>query len=95
MAVRRGWIDEFSGGSVLVIAGGLLLAVAGVAATASQPVLEPQIALAFGALIAVGELVRREPARRPIGGATRRCRRLGIRPARELPHDGRHHRNDV
>ncbi len=56
--MRRTWIDEFSGGSVLVIAGGLLLAVAGIAATATQPVLQPQIALAFGALIALGELVR-------------------------------------
>lgn len=56
--MRRSWADEFSGASVLVVVGGLLLAVAGVASTASQPVLEPQIALAFGALIAVGELVR-------------------------------------
>ncbi|MCZ3389183.1 MAG: HD domain-containing protein [Actinomycetia bacterium] len=56
--MRRTWADEFSGGSVLVVAGGFLLAVAGVAATASQPVLDPQIAIAFGALIAVGELVR-------------------------------------
>ncbi len=56
--MRRTWVDEFSGGSVLVIAGGLLLAVAGIAATASQPVMQPQIALAFGALIALGELVR-------------------------------------
>ena len=57
--MRRTWIDEFSGGSVLVIAGGMLLAVAGIAATASQPELpDLEIALAFGALIAVGELVR-------------------------------------
>jgi len=56
--MRRTWADEFSGGSVLVVVGGLLLAVAGIAATASQPVLDQQIALAFGALIAVGELVR-------------------------------------
>ena len=56
--MRHSWIDEFSGASVLVVAGGLLLAVAGVAATASNPVLEPEIALAFGALIALGELVR-------------------------------------
>lgn len=56
--MRRSWIDEFSGGSVLVIAAGLLLAVAGVAAMASQPFLQPEIALAFGALIALGELVR-------------------------------------
>ncbi len=56
--MRRTWADEFSGGSVLVVAGGFLLAVAGVAATASQPVLDAQIAIAFGALIAVGELVR-------------------------------------
>ena len=57
--MRRSWIDEFSGGSVLVIAGGMLLAVAGIAATASQPELQdPEIAFAFGALIAIGELVR-------------------------------------
>lgn len=56
--MRRTWSDEFSGGSVLVVVGGLLLAVAGVAATASQPVLQLQITLAFGALIAVGEFVR-------------------------------------
>lgn len=56
--MRPDWIDEFSGASVLVVAGGLLLAVAGVAATASQPVLQLEVALAFGALIAVGELVR-------------------------------------
>ncbi len=57
--MRRSWIDEFSGGSVLVIAGGMLLAVAGIAATASQPELkDPEIAFAFGALIAIGELVR-------------------------------------
>lgn len=56
--MRRTWADEFSGGSVLVVVGGLLLAVAGVAATASAPVLQPQMALAFGALIAIGELVR-------------------------------------
>lgn len=57
--MRRTWSDEFSGGSVLVVVGGLLLAVAGVAATASQqPVEQLEIALAFGALIAVGEFVR-------------------------------------
>ncbi len=56
--MRRTWADEFSGGSVLVVVGGLLLAVAGVAALASGPVIDPDIALAFGALIAVGELVR-------------------------------------
>lgn len=56
--MRGSWVDEFSGGSVLVIAGGMLLAVAGVASLASQPVMEPQVALAFGVLIAVGELVR-------------------------------------
>ena len=57
--MRRTWSDEFSGGSVLVVVGGLLLAVAGVAATASQPsVLDLPITLAFGALIAVGEFVR-------------------------------------
>lgn len=56
--MRRTWADEFSGGSVLVVVGGLLLAVAGVAALATGPVIDPQITLAFGALIAVGELVR-------------------------------------
>lgn len=56
--MRRSWSDEFSGGSVLVVVAGLLLAVAGVAATASQPVLDLEITLAFGTLIAVGEFVR-------------------------------------
>jgi HD superfamily phosphodiesterase len=56
--MRRTWIDEFSGGSVLVIAGGFLLAVAGIAATATHELVNYQIAWAFGALIALGELVR-------------------------------------
>ena len=56
--MRRTWADEFSGGSVLVVVGGLLLAVAGIASMATGNVLQPQIALAFGALIALGELVR-------------------------------------
>ena len=56
--MRRTWADEFSGGSVLVVVGGLLLAVAGVAALATGELRDPQIALAFGALIALGELVR-------------------------------------
>jgi HD superfamily phosphodiesterase len=56
--MRRTWADEFSGGSVLVVVSGLLLAVAGVASLATQPVLDPQITLAFGLLIALGELAR-------------------------------------
>ncbi|MFL6180849.1 MAG: HD-GYP domain-containing protein [Actinomycetes bacterium] len=56
--MRRTWADEFSGGSVLVVVGGLLLAVAGIAQMATAGVVLPQIALAFGALIALGELVR-------------------------------------
>jgi HD superfamily phosphodiesterase len=56
--MRRTWADEFSGGSVLVVVGGLLLAVAGIASMATHGVLQPHIALAFGALIALGELVR-------------------------------------
>jgi HD-GYP domain-containing protein (c-di-GMP phosphodiesterase class II) len=56
--MRRTWADEFSGGSVLVVVGGLLLAVAGVASVATGGFVEPGIALAFGALIALGELVR-------------------------------------
>ena len=56
--MRRTWSDEFAGGSVLVIVGGLLFAVAGTAATAVTGLVQPQIAVAFGALIAVGELVR-------------------------------------
>ncbi|HEX5018502.1 MAG TPA: hypothetical protein VFX15_13065, partial [Actinomycetes bacterium] len=56
--MRRTWADEFSGGSVLVVVGGLLLAVAGIAAIATGEVEQPQIAIAFGALIALGELVR-------------------------------------
>ena len=44
---------------MLVVVGGLLLAVAGIAATATQPAsCSREIALAFGALIALGELVR-------------------------------------
>jgi hypothetical protein len=58
LVVRRTWADEFSGGSVLVVVGGLLLAVAGIASMATTGVVLPQIALAFGALIALGELVR-------------------------------------
>lgn len=56
--MRSAWSDEFSGGSVLVIIGGLLFAVAGVAATAVNGVDQAAIAVAFGALVAVGELVR-------------------------------------
>lgn len=56
--MRRTWADEFSGGSVLVVVSGLLLAVAGVASLATQPVDDPQITIAFGLLIALGELVR-------------------------------------
>jgi len=56
--VRQTWGDEFSGGSILVIIGGLLFAVAGIAATAVTGLQQPQIAIAFGALIAIGELVR-------------------------------------
>ncbi|HVQ89276.1 MAG TPA: HD domain-containing phosphohydrolase [Actinomycetes bacterium] len=56
--MRRTWLDEFAGGSVLVIVGGLLFAVAGIAATAVTGLVQPSIAIAFGALIAVGELVR-------------------------------------
>jgi hypothetical protein len=56
--VRRTWSDEFAGGSVLVIVGGLLFAVAGTAATAVTGLVQPHIAVAFGILIAVGELVR-------------------------------------
>ncbi len=56
--MRSAWSDEFSGGSVLVIIGGLLFAVAGVAATAVNGVDQVAIAVAFGTLVAVGELVR-------------------------------------
>ncbi|MEO8328837.1 MAG: HD domain-containing phosphohydrolase [Candidatus Nanopelagicales bacterium] len=56
--MRRTWADEFAGGSVLVIVGGLLFAVAGIAATAVSGLVQPSIAIAFGSLIAVGELVR-------------------------------------
>jgi HD domain len=56
--VRTTWAQEFSGGSVLVVVGGLLLAVAGIAATASTGVEQREIAIGFGALIALGELVR-------------------------------------
>jgi len=56
--MRSTWAQEFSGGSVLVVVGGLLLAVAGIAATASTGVEQREIAIGFGALIALGELVR-------------------------------------
>jgi hypothetical protein len=56
--MRQTWSDEFAGGSVLVIAGGLLFAVAGIAATAVSGLQQAPIAIAFGVLIAVGELVR-------------------------------------
>lgn len=58
--MRTTWAREFSGGSVLVVVGGLLLAVAGIAATASSGIDDDQllIAIGFGALIALGELVR-------------------------------------
>lgn len=55
---RHTWSDELSGGSALVIVGGLLFAVAGVAATAVSGIEQTPIAVAFGVLIAVGELVR-------------------------------------
>ncbi|WP_030924870.1 HD-GYP domain-containing protein [Streptosporangium amethystogenes] len=60
-------------GQLLLICAAGLLAVAGVAHTAATGLLDPQIAVAFGALIAVGELARltmpgnREVA--PIGAA--------------------------
>ena len=74
--MRRTWADEFSGGSVLVVVGGLLLAVAGIAAVATRgELVQPQIALAFGALIALGELVRinlpGDRSAAPLGAAAR------------------------
>jgi hypothetical protein len=56
--MRDTWSDELSGGSALVVAGGFLLAVAGIASIAVRPVEQPEIAVAFGALIALGELAR-------------------------------------
>ena len=56
--MRRTWTEEFAGGSVIVIVGGLLFAVAGIAATAVTGLQQPNIAIAFGVLIAVGELAR-------------------------------------
>ena len=56
--MRRTWSEEFAGGSVIVIVGGLLFAVAGIASTAVAGLLQPNIAIAFGVLIAVGELAR-------------------------------------
>jgi HD domain len=71
--MRHSWADEFSGGSVLVVVGGFLFAVAGIASTAVNGLQQPEIAIAFGILIAVGELVRVNlPAGRsaaPIGAA--------------------------
>ena len=66
------WPSTDSGQLLLVIAGGVLL-VAAVAQTAASGLVQPRDALAFGALIALGELLRlslpgdREAA--PIGSA--------------------------
>ena len=55
--MRTRWVDT-SGGAALVIAAALVLVVAAVAATAVQGLVQPSIALAFGAFVAVGELIR-------------------------------------
>lgn len=54
--MSRRWSDELAGGSALVIVAALLVAVAGVAATASSGIEQESIALAFLVLIAVGDL---------------------------------------
>jgi hypothetical protein len=68
---RRGDVEHPGGGPLIAIAA--LLSVAAVAETASHGVVQPMIALAFAALIAVGEVVRvRLPGDRelaPVGAA--------------------------
>ena len=55
--MTRRWSDEFTGASALVLFASLLVAVAGVAATAAAGVQQQQIAWAFVSLIAIGHLV--------------------------------------
>ena len=72
LARQPAWQSSDSGQLLLVIAAGVLL-VAAVAQTAASGLVQPRDALAFGALIALGELLRlslpgdREAA--PIGSA--------------------------
>ncbi|MGI8450593.1 MAG: phosphohydrolase, partial [Streptosporangiaceae bacterium] len=72
LARQSAWQSTDSGQLLLVIAAGMLL-VAAVAQTAAAGLVQPRDALAFGALIALGELLRlslpgdREAA--PIGSA--------------------------
>jgi HD domain len=67
------WRQAMDSGELLLVAVAGMLVVAAVAQTAAQGVVEPRIALAFGALIAFGEVLRlalpggRESA--PIGSA--------------------------
>ncbi len=72
LARQQAWPSMDSGQLLLVAAAGLLL-VAAVAQTAAAGLIQPRIALAFGALIALGELLRLSlPADReaaPIGSA--------------------------
>ncbi|MEU7002108.1 HD domain-containing phosphohydrolase [Nonomuraea sp. NPDC046570] len=71
--MTRGAFQTLDSGQLLLIAGAGLVAVAGVAYTAAVGPVRPEIAIGFGALIAVGELARltmpgnREVA--PIGAA--------------------------
>ena len=46
-----------------------------------RPDVDPRTAIAFGSVIAVGELLRLGAARRPGGGADRHGRRAGLRAA--------------
>jgi hypothetical protein len=54
--MSRRWSDELAGGSALVLVAALLVSVAAVAATATQGAVQVSVALAFLALIAVGDL---------------------------------------
>lgn len=60
MSFRRSrWLESSATASFVVVAGGFLLAVIGVVATAtSGHFAQPGIALAFGSFIALGELIR-------------------------------------
>lgn len=55
---RRGGWQAMDSGELLLLAAAGMLVVAAVAQTAATTIIEPRIALAFGALIAMGELLR-------------------------------------
>ncbi|HUZ35219.1 MAG TPA: HD domain-containing phosphohydrolase [Streptosporangiaceae bacterium] len=72
-ATGRTWRQAMDSGELLLVAAAGMLVAAAVAQTAASGVVQPRVALAFGALVALGELLRltlpgdREAA--PIGSA--------------------------